>query len=378
MKCIFRSRTAVAACALSLLSFLIAGPALAANCTKNPTHPSCPGSGGGGDGGGDGGGGVEIPPGKPAILFSAVTGGGAGNSIWGMDEGGTPVELVAAAKGVAHSWPVWSPDGTRFVYASRGVAKPGLYLFDAKTKTSNFLAEGYIISTPSWSPDGKWIAYSARERGFTDFGPMDLWFVRTDVPNPIPIDIPTAGWWENGIAWSSTGRLAVTRFSGEANANDTDLNVYENVVIFENNASVTLGQEEKINEVSAGAHFGLTKTHMSSPKWSVASDRLLVMGQHIVVLDSGTCDYAKKTASTRPEPTNCTWRQNVLDFTEAAWSCPRTGSERAEYVIYAFPSGYTKTPQDLHEIAADLKSPPIPWQTGTRPRHPSWWCPKLQ
>jgi hypothetical protein len=136
--------------------------------------------------------------------------------------------------------------------------------------------------------------------------------------------------------------------------------------------------------VTSSPDFGLGSTYMSSPNWSVAGDRLLVAGNYLVVMNRPgtmwTCDYARTASAVTynyPVPSGCTLRQQVLDFVEAAWSCPSTGTLRDEFIVYAFPAGYVKTKPDLHEIAADLLSAPVPWQTDKRPRHPSWWCPNL-
>jgi Tol biopolymer transport system component len=106
--------------------------------------------------------------------------------------------------------PVWSPDGTRFVFGARGGA---IYSLDVRSGTSSLLVQlpgEHLDSVDqiAWSPDGAHIAI------MNDLAPGDgrLYMVDADGSN---VRVVLHQYVETGIAWSPNGtRLAYQSGSG--------------------------------------------------------------------------------------------------------------------------------------------------------------------
>ncbi|MEO5568050.1 MAG: hypothetical protein ABIR92_06135, partial [Gemmatimonadaceae bacterium] len=76
--------------------------------------------------------------------------------------GGRGEEITTLADPNTYSFPSWSPDGNRIVYAMPvpgARAQGGLWIFDAKAGTTARLSTSLNSARPAWSPDGKRIAF---------------------------------------------------------------------------------------------------------------------------------------------------------------------------------------------------------------------------
>jgi Tol biopolymer transport system component len=85
--------------------------------------------------------------------------GSGGTDIWIYDLSQTTVERVTFEPG-SETWPVWSPDGTRFVYASAQTGPPQLRVKTVGDRGSGEAFQPGPFQIPvDWSSDGRWILY---------------------------------------------------------------------------------------------------------------------------------------------------------------------------------------------------------------------------
>jgi Tol biopolymer transport system component len=157
----------------------------------------------------------------------------------GESEGPVPVTLFDAPTGrqtdlgktvgEVTTGPVWSPDGTRVVYAVRGGS---IYSVDVERGDHTLLVRLQVdldsIFGLEWSPDGAHIAILADVEGFVPPRSLRRSLQRLHVMNvdasepPILVDdLPASGWGSmpgdplTQIAWSPDGtRLTYATFSG--------------------------------------------------------------------------------------------------------------------------------------------------------------------
>jgi Tol biopolymer transport system component len=104
----------------------------------------------------------EYAPDAKRIAF--VSNRSGSEQIWVSDsEGQNPHQLTFLAGNTEASWPRWSPDGRRLLFASANSVHvigldggpPSLLLRNVAT----------TVSIAEWSPDGKWIYFSSDRTG---------------------------------------------------------------------------------------------------------------------------------------------------------------------------------------------------------------------
>jgi Tol biopolymer transport system component/tRNA A-37 threonylcarbamoyl transferase component Bud32 len=85
---------------------------------------------------------------------------GKGGDVWVIEPRGSETHLTFDAAR-HNAMPIWSPDGSRIVYASRQKDKWGLYqTLSSGSGTEELLYESEQLKAPmSWSPDGKRIVF---------------------------------------------------------------------------------------------------------------------------------------------------------------------------------------------------------------------------
>jgi Tol biopolymer transport system component len=89
--------------------------------------------------------------------------------------------------------PAWSPDGGRILYADEGAFDPlsrndvsALWEVDAAGGEPRKLFDGDAVD-PSWSPNGLRIAYWTNYVGASDSGNRDIFTIRPDGTDPVPV-----------------------------------------------------------------------------------------------------------------------------------------------------------------------------------------------
>jgi len=140
---------------------------------------------------------------------------GTGGDIWVDDRRGGLTRLTSDGSGRQdNASPIFSPDGTRIVFASFRNHKWGLYLQRADgTGGEELLIESGSLKMPmSWSPDGQFIVYWV--------GGGSQWIISVNgVREPRPLhDLPSShaqispdGKW---VAFNSLGQIFVKPFPG--------------------------------------------------------------------------------------------------------------------------------------------------------------------
>jgi Tol biopolymer transport system component len=127
------------------------------------------------------------------------------SDLFAVDAASTEVTALHEGTGFS-AWPQWSPDGSRFAFASNETEQRRIGIFVAGTDGTEpvnilegrrSLGEGGPISL-SWSPDGARIAFVGR-----DFrtGRTGVWTVRPDGTDERTV---LAGHWE-AVSWSPDG-----------------------------------------------------------------------------------------------------------------------------------------------------------------------------
>jgi len=100
-----------------------------------------------------------------------------GGDIWVIEPRGSETHLTFDASR-HNSMPVWSPDGSRIVYASLQKGKWGLYqTLSSGSGTEELLFESEVLKAPmSWSPDGKRLLFWVQDPKTAG----DLWVLSLD------------------------------------------------------------------------------------------------------------------------------------------------------------------------------------------------------
>jgi eukaryotic-like serine/threonine-protein kinase len=107
-----------------------------------------------------------------------------GGDVYVIEPRGSQTRLTMNAS--QHNvMPVWSPDGSRIVYASRRSGKWGLYqTLSSGSGTEELLVESDLPKAPmSWSPDGKRIVFWVEDPKTAS----DLWLLTVDDKKAAPL-----------------------------------------------------------------------------------------------------------------------------------------------------------------------------------------------
>lgn len=109
---------------------------------------------------------------KVAVHVHETNGGG---DSWFFDSDQGRMQRLTFDSTQNNSSPVWSPDGTRFAYASRRGNKWGIYvkLGDGTAKEELITESDALKSPMSWTPDGKTVVYWVNGTGTNG----DIWYV---------------------------------------------------------------------------------------------------------------------------------------------------------------------------------------------------------
>ncbi len=143
------------------------------------------------------------PDGRRIAFRSEREGGG----IFLVDPDGSEKTTRISSNGFN---PSWSPDGRQVVFANEGVDEPttrrGMsILFTVDVQTGERKQLGDIDGVqPSWSPNGKRIAYWSVVRDGKLTSQRDLWTMRADGTNPVPVTNDSPVDWNP--VWSGDGR----------------------------------------------------------------------------------------------------------------------------------------------------------------------------
>jgi dipeptidyl aminopeptidase/acylaminoacyl peptidase len=117
----------------------------------------------------------SLSPDGSRIVYDVTEGGGSRGDLWIRDLArGVSSRFTFDAAAELNA--IWSPDGRRIAYTSRGKAAGDLYVKDASgTREAEPLLvdkeEKYISD---WSPDGKYILYTSRDGGAAGWNIMAL------------------------------------------------------------------------------------------------------------------------------------------------------------------------------------------------------------
>lgn len=119
--------------------------------------------------------------------------------LWVIPPGGGDALPVASGERAARA-PRWSPDGERLVFEANRGERPGLRLYDFRTReTLELGSEQFADRQPDWHPDGTRIVFSSARDG-TGF---DLW--ELDVATGLSWRITELPGDEREPAWSANG-----------------------------------------------------------------------------------------------------------------------------------------------------------------------------
>ena len=104
--------------------------------------------------------GVDITANGKKVAVHVHEGNGGGDS-WFFDSEQGRMQRLTFDSTQNNSSPIWSPDGTRFAYASKHGSKWGIYvkLADGTAKEELITESDALKSPMSWTPDGKTIVY---------------------------------------------------------------------------------------------------------------------------------------------------------------------------------------------------------------------------
>ena len=130
---------------------------------------------------------LATSPDQQTVAVTLATGGGGQSDIWLQDLGRDVISRFTFRPGITLNRPIWSPDGSRLVFAS-GLL--GTNTFDIYQKPAGGNGQEELLVHASangvpedWSPDGKWIVY----RQTSQKADSDLWLLPLDGERkPIP------------------------------------------------------------------------------------------------------------------------------------------------------------------------------------------------
>lgn len=141
------------------------------------------------------------------ILFASGLGGGGFMTL--DPEGGfprrIPVDVGAAGHFLASHQAAWSPDGDWLAYISDKTGRPEIWVWSRDTGREIQLTDlDARVTSQSWSADGRWIAFSGDRHGN-----MDVW--RVSVPEGRVQRLTRSEAYEVYPSWTPDGRILFVR-----------------------------------------------------------------------------------------------------------------------------------------------------------------------
>jgi hypothetical protein len=246
---------------------------------------------------------------RDLIRFSTYQTDPQGAQIGTVSPDGTDRQVLGTIPG--HPWrPRFSPDGTRFLYASaapavagrvgdldlNGTGSPDIWIANADGSQARRLTEGSArYNGWSWSPDGRWIAFASNQSGSWDIYKMqlsDALIVRLSVSSS------QDGWptWTPdglGLVFVSTRSDRAQLYAMDANGGgarrflitataDTDPAIAPDGRIAFSAQDANGASEIYVLDRGAAIPRRLTNTgsNNSQPMWSPDGTRLVFIGQY--------------------------------------------------------------------------------------------------
>lgn len=223
-------------------------------------------------------------------------------NVWTVEPdgtGGTPLtKYTFNASGLLGPIPVWSPDGSKIVFASPaaldgsngpavGVVITNIWAVKADgsglTPLSKLTSNSVMHSDLAWSPDGSKIAFdSNRALDGTDTlgaGAMNIWVMNADGSNLIPLtDLTLAN--SSHPAWSPDGsKIAFLSDRDVSNFNNQGPNKTLNIWVVNSDGSGRTGVQGSgstpLTKLTAlGANSGIGVLSVDPPAWSLDGTKI--------------------------------------------------------------------------------------------------------